>query len=596
MPLSLLLTQQLTILNEGVRKLGRWEGITDTIALVARRLRSAYLVRWFGTAVPVEGLDVVVTIANVDELQARYRSVMAGNRGATRGGPNLTEPLLGAGGMLAGAFAFPVNAMVLSMVIGGLAGSLWQKLVAALGWVSGGGFLTGLLLVAAPLLAIGLLAQGVGGGAADTVDLLGALATLALPMKRLWDQLSGRAPVRNPLMRQLLLLGDRLAALLAQTLGAVAVVVTRIAPLIYPLVAGARATMGAVHALVPAIGLALGDVVTVLGWLLHGPYAASSVIASVTTAVRGLVQRLSQLVTTTLTTMTGIAVARVGPVLRAVGHYVVSAASLVRQAILDTPFVRWLASVRGLAAAYSHSASRPGPRPAPSSPPSSWRTSFPWPGSALALRTMLAHAPTISTPTLSAPPWASLGAVGPLADVFRTFPSTVPPSPFALSAAQGAELRRFRLPPSIVGDLRAAQARQGRLGGGAEDRLFALAGLLAEVGPRLERTVELVAPDQAASVLPGIEGLLDRIDEQLRRTPAHHPTAALPEPDAIRPVVGRLRVRAPGGPSAADEVGGFVATLRRELDSRTYPVAAQRSRPGSRRPATHRSRVSGGAR
>jgi len=90
-PLSLLLTQQFAVLTDGVRKLSRWESLTDTFALVARRLRSAFLVQWFGTALPVAGLDLAVVIGNLDELQARWAMVTRGRRDdGGFPGPNLT--------------------------------------------------------------------------------------------------------------------------------------------------------------------------------------------------------------------------------------------------------------------------------------------------------------------------------------------------------------------------------------------------------------------------------------------------------------------------------------------------------------------------
>ena len=95
MPLSLLLAQHLTFLTRGVKKLDRWEGLTDTFALVARRLRGAFMVGWFGPGIPVQGLDVVVTVTNLSELYDRYLQVTSGNRGSGSRGPNLTEPLLG---------------------------------------------------------------------------------------------------------------------------------------------------------------------------------------------------------------------------------------------------------------------------------------------------------------------------------------------------------------------------------------------------------------------------------------------------------------------------------------------------------------------
>lgn len=582
MPLSLLLTQQLTILTEGVRKLDPWEGITDTFALVARRLRSVWLVRWFGTSVPVEGIDVRVAIANLDGLRSRYASVTAAARGAVGGGPNLTEPLLGAGGSIAGALAAPVNAMVVAVIAGGVLTSCWERVVAALGWVSGGGLMSALLLVATPLAAAGVVAQAVGGGAVDTYDVLGALAVMALPLQRLWDQLSGRAPLRNPLLLALVHLGDSLAALLAQVLGVVAVAVTRIAPLVRPAVGAARSSVHAVTAIVGGIRLALADITTFLRMFTTGPYAVTTVVASVARALRGLGRRLWLLVTTTLDTMARIALARVDLTLRAVTRYAVDAARLVVQVMVDTPFVHWLRAVRGLAAALGHWRDRPGPPPSTPSSPSVWRTSFPWPASVRALGAAFSATPPVSVPTASWPSLVGPGVIAPIARALAESWLPEPDNPFATTVAERAALRRFRTPPSTTLALRAFEERQGHRAEAARAEVFDLAGALAALGPRLERNIGLLAPAAATTLLPRIESFLDDLDLRLRRTPVAHPTADLPEPDTIRPVVGRFVIRAPGGSgvpggtaaaSPPDEhLRTFVATVREQLDARTYAV------------------------
>jgi hypothetical protein len=592
-PLSLLLTQQLTILTAGAAKLARWEAITDTFALIARRLRSAFLVRWFGTALPVDGVDLRITLANLGDLRARYGLVTGPSRGGSGAGPNLTEPLLGGAGMLAGALAWPLNAMVGSMIIGSLVSRWWQQLLAGLGWVSAGGLVTAALLLSAPLLALGLIAEGLGGGSPDTYDLLGALAAMAAPLRRLWAQLSGAEPARNPLLAQLMTLGDRLAALLAQILGAVAVAVTRIAPLVAPVVDAARATIAAVVQIVGAITAVVQDMFTVYDLIAAGPYSVTSIIASVVGAVQGLVRRLRLLVTTTLHTMIGIALARVGPTIRAVVHYVVDAARLAAAVILDTAFVHWLLALRGLADAFGRWSRRPGP-PTSSSPPSPWATSFPAPPSVRALRRGLGLTPVVAVPTITAPPWLDTDTIAPIAGAMAQGALPAPPDPFALRPDQRGALGRFRRPPSIRGDLLAlGTAQQQRRAGGGAGQVFALADVYGAIGPRLTRTIEVLAPAQAATLLPGIEGLLGQFDLQLRKHALTHPTRELPEPDSVRPVVGRLVVRGPGGPPAQEEMAKFVAALRAELDARTYLSAPGPGTPSATATTSTRSRPPG---
>jgi hypothetical protein len=575
-PLSLLLAQHLTFLTQGVKKLDRWEGLTDTFALVARRLRGAFMVGWFGPGIPVQGLDVVVTVTNLDELYDRYLQVTSGNRGSGSRGPNLTEPLLGGAGVLAGALANPLNGMVASMILGSVLHSWYVKLIAGLGWVSAGGLTTALLLIAAPLIALGLIPQAFGGQAGDAFDLLGALAAMALPLRRLWRQLSGRESARNPLLRQLMTLGDRLAALLAQVLGAVAVTVTRIAPQLYPAMAAARATYAAVVPIGEAIHLVVLNMLDALGLLLHGPLSLGAVQGVVIRALRAMVGRLRGLVLATIAEVVTIATARVGPTMSAVATYMVQASRFVRAVILETPFVRWLLAVRDISQVVQRWSSRPvppPPTPRTPAPPSPWLTSFPMPASLSAFGRLLRKSHPVPLPTATAPPFVGPGVVAPIADVLRALPFLTDPDPFALDDAQRASVRRFRRPPSVLGGLAAdLQARRDAADrGGAA---FALADLYAGRHPYVDRSLALLGPGAAASVVPRLEGLLDRLDVELRGRRPSFPVRDLPEPAAIRPVVGRLVVRSGGGGDVEGRSRAFVETLRQQLDARSYVVTA----------------------
>jgi hypothetical protein len=252
--------------------------------------------------------------------------------------------------------------------------------------------------------------------------------------------------------------------------------------------------------------------------------------------------------------------------------------------VIDTPFVRWLLALRGLAEAFSHWHRRPSPPSgsAGSSAPSPWRTSFPWPPSVRAFGAALSSPPPVSVPSLTAPPFIGPGVIGPIARAMAAGLLPEPVTPFALDPAQRAALRRFRRPPSITLELRALEERQGHRTESARAEVFDLAGALAAVAPRLDRTIGLLAPEAAGTLLPRIEGFLDDLDRRLRRAPIAHPTADLPEPDTIRPVIGRLVVRAPGSPGSTGAGGApptpderlrtFVTTLREQLDARAYAV------------------------
>lgn len=581
MPLSLLLAQQFTMLTDGVRKLSRWESLTDTFALVARRLRSAFLVQWFGTALPLAGLDLLVTIGNLDELQARWAMVTRGRRDdAGSPGPNLMEPLLGYTGTLAGVLAFPLNGMVAAMILGSVMRRWWQKLLAGLVWISGGGLLTAVLLLGGPLLALGLIPYAISGQASDLYDVLGGLAALALPLHRLWAQLSGREPIRNPLLRQLVVLADRLAALVAQVLGAVAVAVTRIAPQLGPAVDAARATLHAVGQILDAIQLVVLSVLDALGLMLRGPASLPAIARGVVTALAGLAGKLGRMTAATLTGLAAIVMGRFAPTLYAVVRFTVDAAKFVHKVIVDHPTVRWLLSLLGIIRVVRAWYARrpPAPvKPRKSKPPSPWVTSFPVPGSVVKLGRLLTTTPSVPSLTVSAPPLVAPGLIPPIAGAMRAGLLAAPADPFALTTPQRAALERFRRPPSVFGGMRADLLRRteeaGTTGG-----MFALADVLAGITPYLTRSAESVMPAQVRSFLPRLGALLDAIDLNLHGKARTRPTKDLREPADVRPVIGRLRVRTAAGSQAGPPIRDFVTALRREFDARTYPVPAPADR------------------
>ncbi len=582
--MSLLLSQQLGLLATGVRKLTRWEGLTDAFALVARRLRGAFLVRWFGTTLPIQGLDLQVAVVNLDALRARWAAVTRAPSDEG-GGPSLVAPLLGAAGTIAGALAFPLNGMVAAMMLGSLMRRWWQRLMAGLAWVSYGGLMTAALSVGVPLVALGLIASAVGGQAGDAADVLAAMAGLGLALHRLWAQLSGREPVRNPLLRQLLTLGDRLAGLVAQLMGAIAVAVTRIVPLLRPATDAALSTILAVGEMVDALKLVVVDAVTAMRLLVEGPTGLPALAHSVIRAMHRLVDRLADLVTATLREMLTIALGRIGPTVGAVVRFALDAAGFVQQVILDQPFVRVLLALRGLTAQARAWYARPTPARAASGavsrPPSPWVTSFPAPATTRAWVRGLGMTPTVPHLSVTPPPLFGPGAVDPVARAMRAGLLPAPADPFALGHAQREALTRFRHPPSVLSGLRADLLQRHRsadaTGAVAGDRTFALADLLAGVEPLLGRSAEGLMAAQVQSLPGRLVDVLEKIDSELRGRGPAHPTKDLPEPTEVRPVVGRLVVRTDaGGAPVQRRLERFVADLRRELDVRPYAVAGTR--------------------
>ncbi len=553
-----------------MRELARWESLTDRFALVLQRLRSAWLVGWFGPAAPVDGVDILVSIANLDQLQRRWAAVGRGRR-AEPGvlGPNLTEPLLGMSGALVGALAAPFNSLLLLVVLDHVVGSVFGKILIMLGWLSGGALVSAVLGIAAPVVGFGLVPGAIGGQASDMFDVLGGVALLARPLARLWAQLTGREPVGT----------DRLAALVAQLLGAIAVVVTRFAGLLAPTRDAVIATILAVTEIGAAIGLVITDTVDAVTSLFDGPGSMPAVLAAVQQAVARLFGRILVLLTEGLTALATRLTHRLAGVLPTLAHWVVRAVGYLRTVLLDDPVIRWFLAFRELAAGLSawsrrRAATPPAAGPPPSSPPSPWLTSFPWPASARALATVARHRPP--APSLGPiPPVPLLGpeAVPPLARAAEEGLLPAGPDPFALDQRHRAAIGRFRRPPSVFAGMWAELASKERERGSV-GQLLGLADAISRITPFVTRSAALVVPQAAGEFLPRLESLLARIDQEIRSDAVPRPTRDLAEPSTVAPVVGRLVIRGDAAPSARPAVEAFAGALRGALAASPYPVPA----------------------
>src|SRR3954447_15715517 len=173
-----------------------------------------WLVRWFGTDVPLDGLRLSVAIDNLDALRAQFGLVSLAQRAAPAGaggpgGPSLAEPLAGLAGGLAGLVLSP-------------SGSI--SLVYAAAWVTRGAVavvlavLNELTLRPLPLgfglvLALPITLVVAAVLAADR-GLTASLAQLLILVRRFWEQITGpRDRVANPVLRAALDLLDGVAAL-----------------------------------------------------------------------------------------------------------------------------------------------------------------------------------------------------------------------------------------------------------------------------------------------------------------------------------------------------------------------------------------------
>ena len=224
--------------------LAPWSRLVYLEEQMLRRARGAFLVHWFGTSIPVKGINLHIAIANIDDLKRRYLEVKEAMQRGPEPELNLLGPLAGLAGLLVGIAMSPTGAMLIASqarrIMDALVDEPWSTILTMLYRLVGvwllpivGPAFVGLLVV--PFL----LAQGVGyalGGdpkARGVYLLLGEAAMLIDAVVRFWDQLMGpRSEIRNPLLRKILDVLDHFAGLYVQFLGLVSLFVTRIARLL----------------------------------------------------------------------------------------------------------------------------------------------------------------------------------------------------------------------------------------------------------------------------------------------------------------------------------------------------------------------------
>lgn len=290
MPLALLLQETFAKFGKGAPRLNDWVVLVELEDLLLERVRSAFLVHWYGPILPLAGRTLRVAIHNIAELRARYQRVRAGMP-ADREGPNLAEPLATIAGTLGGILSMPLYGTALGVVIALKARSWVGKLIGALNTATLGALFPLVGVLAFPGAIGGALLAGIfaQGTVRPIFDLLGALAEMMEAMRGFVELLLGpRERIRNPILRLMLEIVDRLAALMAFALGLVALIFTRIGPLIVPLTDQTIALIKLIEAVVDLIGVIWDDFMTQLGNLFSGDHSLLAAIDPLLSVVERL--------------------------------------------------------------------------------------------------------------------------------------------------------------------------------------------------------------------------------------------------------------------------------------------------------------------
>ncbi|MEO1221955.1 MAG: hypothetical protein AAFY42_11470, partial [Pseudomonadota bacterium] len=263
MPIMLLPEMASAFLKLG-NALASWGRLGQIEEQLLRRARSAFMVKWFGTGVPTRGINLLINIDNIHELQERYKLVDRSRREGTR--LNLFAPLAGIFGTTMGVIFNPIGGLAVTYLIpptlGMFSGDgaipitlsiLWRIGAVVLGGplaAIGGGLLIGLV---APLLLVVGLRAGFGGTPVlrAVYDLLGDAAMLVDAFLGFWDQITGpEDQIRNPLVRAVVRLLNRISALFIQIAGFISLIVVKLLPLIPWLVRQYHAARALIDAII----------------------------------------------------------------------------------------------------------------------------------------------------------------------------------------------------------------------------------------------------------------------------------------------------------------------------------------------------------
>src|SRR6266545_2999262 len=566
MPLAILLQERFSVLTEGLKKVERWQAAMETFTLVIDRLRSAYLVAWFGTPLPVAGLQLKVAFSNMDELRRRWIAIGSGRRETPAVGPNLMEPVLGMQGTLVGVLASPVYSALFGLALASLMDRWYVAAYGVANWLTAGLLGTAVFTAGAVALPYLLLAWATSGQPRELFDLLGAAAELAEPLRRFWLQVTGpREAVRNPLLRELLLLGDRIAGLVSLLLGAFAVLVTRVGPLLEPNRAGILATANLANELWLLFVFVVRQTIDFAVGLVAGPDSVASMLSSVIGLFTKTFRTLGASLGRVWDTISGFFSGFFGLAELVAGDWARWGIPFIRSQTIDHPTVAYVRSFIGqlsVAAAWRARTAPPASHAAPTPSSPGMMSRF---GSWLLGR--LAPGMPTSTPTLptipSLPPTVPLGAIGPLAR--GALKLGVVANPLELGPDATAVLRRAAHPPSIFA------GEWARLGKEAQKKEPLERAL--ETATYLSLVERIVSP-AAAQRVRTLEGLLSRLDAYIRKERPLQPVLDVPEPTELRPVIATLRVRAQG--SSEPTLRSWVDDLKAALGAAPYPIPAER--------------------
>ncbi|WP_437594125.1 hypothetical protein [Sorangium sp. So ce1000] len=590
MPIALLLQETTAAFRFGARVLDPWTYLVRLEELLIDRARGAFLVHWFGERIPLHGSQVRVVITNLDALRNRYLAVKRQFEEAERGarGPNLTEPLFGLAGLVAGLLITPGVALGSAIaVLRKVRLSWWQVILVAVG-----GVLAPVVAGLSPLLAgAGFAGETLLGitndpSARAVYDLLGETAKLLISTRKFIDLLLGPIDaVQNPILKGILLFVDQVAKLFPFALALIAVVVTRIGPLLLPLVEQLGAFKSLVVGAIDAISFIVGDLVASLQGLFTGPTSIVSALKRVLVLLKSPIRPALGVIRGFFKDARKVVSAWYTDVNTQLESYQKTAPRQLANAIQLIPGVMnvgRIIKVFEIVGVLFESATA-GPSSPSSGPPSAldkWLDQAEDFGSdaAAAFRSFPAL-PSVETPTEMVERLGLVEAYGIPSDVAaykELIKGTLPP----VSAEVQKYIDRARRPASAFAFERKALTLE--LGAEPKDALAAARNSELELRRLVEAVVGRVFPPKLRALAPTLAEAFGGMDEAFnldtkktgkedkKKDKTPFPVKELPRDNGLlAPVVGRLVVRSETG--SRDDLYDFMVRLQKKLD-RPYPA------------------------
>jgi hypothetical protein len=570
MPLSLLLQETVYSFRWGAYHLAPWIHLVRIEEVLIDRARSAFLVHWFGSGLPLHGSFLRVVFENLNELSAHYYRVVA-SLSPNPEGLNLTEPFAGLIGEVAGIALSPTTVLLaIAAIVRKL--PVWVQLL-ALALSSAVALLpTGLGLglgaILLPIAILGGLAVGISNpdDLRRVYALLGSTAVFLIAAGHFLQLLMGpRENIANPLLRDVLEIFDRLAGVLPFALALVAVIVTRIGPLLEPLASQIQPFELLIGEVSNTVTFLITDVPATAGRylpLLFDQVDFVLVQLSLILPVFGIV--FTELFTNLRELLTGLA--------DKAGLSITKWRTDVTVARTESPLSLQLKHARSV----FEIAARELSSGTPSSPSPSSGSSSPSGFPALTLTK-----PGDFLRSMGGPPPGGLGAIDTLAHIDIKFGGALfgDAITYSESARVGAEAA-IR-PTNVFGAERQALLKElnARTPGDALAKLRADQLALRDL---LTAVVGRVLPPALRVEIGNLLDIFRKLDQGVYETKVQktdYPVRDLPDNGQLMPVVHRLLIRG-SGVSKAD-ADAFQARLQQAMNALRYPATSPSTSGGS---------------